>query len=384
MSKTIAIIGAGPIGLEAGLAAKQRGHAVVIYEAGQIADSVRQWGRVRMFSPFEMNVSEAGLAVLSDLGLEAPAPDALLTGEEYAARYLEPLGRHQAVQTGSRVLGIARDGAGKRDFIGEPERAGTRFRLLIETAAGQRHEFADIVFDCSGTFQNPNPLGDGGIPALGEPAAREVIRYGLGGCADWDAFAGKRVLVAGGGHSAVTAVASLGRVKRTAPDTRIVWLSKRPGDTPCERVPDDPLPERDRLCAEANDLVAAGEVEFHAGDSVLAVSQAADGFHVKTRRGLDHEADAIIAATGYRPDLSLARELHVQTCWATEGTCKLAAALLGETAGDCLQVAAFGAETLAHPEPGYFALGMKSYGRTPDFLIRTGREQIESVLDSLG
>ncbi len=92
---------------------------------------------------------------------------------------------------------------------------------------------------------------------------------------------------------------------------------------------------------------------------------------------------AIIAATGYRPDLSLARELHVQTCWATEGTYKLAAALLGESAGDCLQVAGFGAETLAHPEPGYFTLGMKSYGRTPDFLIRTGREQIESVLDCL-
>jgi hypothetical protein len=73
----------------------------------------------------------------------------------------------------------------------------------------------------------------------------------------------------------------------------------------------------------------------------------------------------------------------VQTCWATEGTYKLAAALLGESAGDCLAISGFGAETLVHPEPGYFALGMKSYGRTPDFLIRTGHEQIASVLQWL-
>ncbi|MEZ0274949.1 MAG: hypothetical protein ACAH88_08595 [Roseimicrobium sp.] len=58
--------------------------------------------------------------------------------------------------------------------------------------------------------------------------------------------------------------------------------------------------------------------------------------------------------------------------------------LLGETGGDCLAVAAFGAETLLHPEPGYYVLGMKSYGRTPDFLLKTGREQIKSLLEHLG
>ena len=73
----------------------------------------------------------------------------------------------------------------------------------------------------------------------------------------------------------------------------------------------------------------------------------------------------------------------MQTCWATEGTYKLAASLLGETGADCLAVAGFGAETLVHPEPNYFTLGTKSYGRTPDFLIRTGREQIDSLLGSL-
>ena len=39
-------------------------------------------------------------------------------------------------------------------------------------------------------------------------------------------------------------------------------------------------------------------------------------------------------------------------------------------------------EVLAHPEPGFFTLGIKSYGRRSDFLIRTGLEQVQTVLDS--
>jgi hypothetical protein len=34
---------------------------------------------------------------------------------------------------------------------------------------------------------------------------------------------------------------------------------------------------------------------------------------------------------------------------------------------------------LSHPEPGYFAVGVKSYGRAPTFLMATGYEQVRSV-----
>ena len=128
-------------------------------------------------------------------------------------------------------------------------------------------------------------------------------------------------------------------------------------------------------------------VTYLGGRTVHALKREAQGVRVILRleggRSEEVVVDQIIAATGYRPDLSLARELQVQTCWATEGTYPLAASLLGESGGDCLAVPAFGADTLKHPEPGYFALGMKSYGRTPDFLIQTGRAQVESLLQSL-
>jgi hypothetical protein len=57
--------------------------------------------------------------------------------------------------------------------------------------------------------------------------------------------------------------------------------------------------------------------------------------------------------------------------------------MLGEAGADCLKTPAFGAEMLMHPEPGFFTLGMKSYGRSPNFLLRTGHEQIATVLDWL-
>src|ERR671910_103937 len=42
-----------------------------------------------------------------------------------------------------------------------------------------------------------------------------------------------------------------------------------------------------------------------------------------------------------------------------------------------------GAEELRHPEPGFYVVGMKSYGRAPTFLMLTGYEQVRSVVAAL-
>ncbi len=66
---------------------------------------------------------------------------------------------------------------------------------------------------------------------------------------------------------------------------------------------------------------------------------------------------------------------------------KLAAALLGAggsaAGGDCLQQTSQGADTLKNPEPGFFILGSKSYGRRNDFLMRVGWEQVGEVFELL-
>ena len=94
-------------------------------------------------------------------------------------------------------------------------------------------------------------------------------------------------------------------------------------------------------------------------------------------------ADEVLALVGYRPDRSLYEELQVHECYASQGPMKLAAVLLGETSADCLAQTSPGGETLKNPEPGFFILGAKSYGRNSRFLLKIGHEQIGEVFSMM-
>ena len=397
----LAVIGAGPIGLEGAAAALDRGYDVNVFERGEAGDAIRRWGHVRMFSPFGMNVSMRGIERLHKNGGALPNPDAILTGAEFVAAYLAPLAESlsEVVHTNTEVVAIGRCDLMKRELIGSAERFDSPFRLLLRRGAREWMEQTDVVFDCTGTFSTPNFLGDGGIPAVGEAACKSLISYGAPdvlGRLRW-LFENRRILVVGAGHSAATAVRDLTRLRKTAPETQVIWAVRHGMSPPFHRIENDPLPERDQLLQDVNMLVESRRVEFLRDSAVLSLEQTKDGLKVTLTDGASTETifvDRVIACVGYRPDLELVRELQTKICFATEGAYHLAAALLGESGGanganhangrgDCLQSGGFGSETLLHPEPGYFSLGAKSYGRSPDFLIRTGREQIDSVLNWL-
>ena len=60
---------------------------------------------------------------------------------------------------------------------------------------------------------------------------------------------------------------------------------------------------------------------------------------------------------------------------------KLAAKLLGETSADCLDQISHGPDVLRNPEPDFYILGAKSYGRNSNFLIQVGLRQIVDVFN---
>jgi len=80
----IAIIGAGPIGIEAALYARYLGYPVTVYERGDICDHVRRWAHVKLFSPFRMNHSSLGASALmaQDPDHQFPAADESHTGQQ--------------------------------------------------------------------------------------------------------------------------------------------------------------------------------------------------------------------------------------------------------------------------------------------------------------
>ena len=390
--KRIAIIGAGPIGLEAGFLARLRGFEVSILDRGRVAENVRSWGHVRLFSPFGLNSSSWGREALESSRL--PEPDAILTGAEHAERYLLPLSQHaliaDSVRERTEVRGVGRERLWKGDRIGQPARGESPFRILLRSSGGlESVAEADFVFDCTGTYGNNNWIGAGGLPAPGESCC-ERIGYVLPDIAGSDRkrFANKTALVVGSGYSAATAVTALAEVAKQETATNVVWLTRGGREQPLSPIADDQLPERSQVTQLANNLATSEDspVKWHCGGRVTdVVSEAENGLRVTiTSDDGDSEelrVDRVLGLVGYRPARDLYEELQVHECYATQGPIRLAASLLGETSQDCLAQSETGVDVLKNPEPDFFILGAKSYGRDSRFLLKTGIAQVEAVID---
>ena len=379
----LAVIGGGPMGLEAALGAAERGFDVTVLESDRVGGNLRRWGRARLFSPFAMNVSPR---VKAALGASCPDDDALLTGPEMVERVLEPIARTPAlagrVRAGHRVVAVGRARTIRRDLPGHPMRAERPFRLLVETADGEQVFEADAVLDASGVYGRPAALGAGGIPAPGERALNGHVIRQLGALESaLPRLAGRDVLLVGHGHSAANALAMLAAVE---PRPRVTWAVRSPNRRPCIEVAQDPLVERQRVTAAANDL-AADPPAFLTVERRAAVDSVAlkcGRLGVSLGGGRAGWFDAVVGLTGYRPDLSFLGELALEVSPVSEGPARLARALGNVT--DCLSLPAVTPRDLDSGEPGFYMVGAKSYGRLPTFLLRTGLQQLETILDSLG
>jgi thioredoxin reductase len=391
----LAILGAGPIGLEAALYARQLKLPVTIYERGRVGEHLQRWGHVRLFSPFSMNCTSLGRAAIraDNARYEFPADTDCMTGRQHVAAYLEPLAKstelRECLRTETQVLAVGRRGFLKEEMPGDAKRGQQPFRLLLRDARKiERVEEADVVLDCTGTYARHRWLGEGGIPAAGELTAEPLISYHLDDVlGDRSAhYAGKTVVVIGSGYSAATTVCTLATLAEKQQETWVIWLARGSGSQPIKRVPGDPLKERDRLAVRANTFATRtdGNVEFHPGTVIEAVESAGPdkGFRITARCGgkpRTWEADRVVANVGYTPDTDLYRELQVHECYASLGPMNLAAALSKVASADCLSIPAQGANTLRSPEPNFYVLGAKSYGRNSNFLMRTGFEQVREV-----
>ncbi len=386
----VAVIGAGPIGLEAALAAGERGWPTVVYEtATGVAGNVRRWAHVSLFTPWDMNVSPRMRAAL---GATAPQGSGLPTGGDLVGRVYEPLAAlaplARALRLGWRVLAVGREGLLKHERIGDPERARRPFRLLVRDGHGDEHvHHADVVLDCTGTYGHPNALGDAGIPAPGEEAlSAHITRHLPDLVNEARAWAGRTVLLTGGGHSAQTAAVALAELASHAPDTRVIW-AVRARQPDWYGVSGDPLPARARLTRSSRDLAAGASaaVQVRLGHVTDSLSPAGGRVAVTLRNGQPERlpVDRILALNGGVGDHSIYRQLQVHECYATAGPIKLAATLLGGSAGDCLAQTSHGPDVLTNPEPGFFVLGAKSYGRNSQFLLRIGWGQVDDVFGLL-
>eukprot|EP00747_Dinoflagellata_sp_TGD_P190027 gnl/TRDRNA2_/TRDRNA2_51099_c0_seq1.p1 gnl/TRDRNA2_/TRDRNA2_51099_c0~~gnl/TRDRNA2_/TRDRNA2_51099_c0_seq1.p1 ORF type:complete len:429 (+),score=67.87 gnl/TRDRNA2_/TRDRNA2_51099_c0_seq1:81-1367(+) len=414
----LAVLGAGPIGLELALGAVSRGMQVEVFERGpSCASAVEAYKFVELFSPWSMNSTETGLAALSEAGLPLPESDKCPTGREFVDSYLMPLSRTLqssplcGLHLNTEVISIGRGALLKSESIGgggvqmpkdkplvKCERKETPFRILVrEEGVGERYaDNFDLVADCTGSYssERANWAGVGGMPAVGERSLRCKGRLwttipDVLGC-DRGRFAGRRTLIIGSGYSAGTTVRNLAELAAAEQNTTVFWLT-RGCNTPYTIIEDDVLPQRKRLC-EVGNQAADGKlanVQYIGGAAVHSMEAVDNGSirvayerHTAGAQLDTQEVDEVVTCTGFRPDMSLYEELQVHQCYASNGPIKLAATLIGGS-GDCLKQVSAGVDTLKSPEPGFFILGSKSYGRNSAFLLKIGHEQIRAVLDDV-
>lgn len=398
--RTVAVIGAGPVGLAAAAHLVERGLTPIVLEAGDgPGAAIRQWGHVRLFSPWRFDIDSAARRLLEAHGWVAPDLDGLPTGAELIGDYLAPLAQAPEiaphVRYGHKVTAVSRLGVDKTRTIG---REGRPYLVRTRTAAGARADLVvDAVIDASGTWGRPNPLGAAGLPAAGEAQAAPWLAGPLPDVLGRDRarFAGRRVLVVGMGHSAANTLLALVRLQAQEPATRISWVVRAASPTRLYGGGKaDQLPARGALGGGVRDAVRSGAVTLLTGTTITALRPAADGsLRVELTRAGEHnglaadvqvvlDVDVLVGAVGFRPDLDMLREVRLDLHPALEAPAGLAP-LIDPNFHSCGTVPPHGASLLAHPDEGFYLVGMKSYGRAPTFLLATGYEQVRSIAAAL-
>lgn len=387
----VAVIGAGPVGLAAAAHLIEWGETPILFEAGErIGANVRDWGHVRLFSPWRWVIDKAAARILESNGWQRPDDDLLPTGNDLLKDYMEPLARAPQlaphIHTNSRVIAISRRFVDKLKDLGRDD---APFILQVENNEGDvaYHE-ARAVIDATGTWNTPNPTGANGLPAIGEARVADRVRYGIPDVlnAERARYANQRVVVVGSGHSAINAVLDLAALRETAPETRITWVVRGHN---MQRIygggADDQLPERGALGTRIKALVDSGSIELAAPFRVMEMRQTPQGIDVlgeSNGQSACIEADQIITATGSRPNLDMLRELRLDLDSSLESPRTLAP-MIDPNIHSCGSVPPHGEAELRHPEANFYIVGMKSYGRAPTFLLATGYEQTRSVVAAL-
>ena len=390
MTKTVAILGAGPVGLAAAAHVLERGLEPVVFEAGPTAGhAVRQWSHVQIFSPWDYNIDKAAERLLAETGWNKPQPDHYPTGAELLEQYLEPLATRtrlkDRIRTNSRVTGVGRAGFDKVKTKG---REAAPFEIRYQNGKGPEVLRADAVIDVTGTWFSPNPAGANGLEAIGEREAQDRIAYGMPDVLGRDhaRYAGRSVAVLGAGHSAVGTLIDLARLKDEAPTTEIVWLLR--GEDPAKSFGGgaaDQLSARGALGSAFAALVASGKIRVEANFRVSHVGRADGKLRIGAGSACCGRAvtvDELVVSTGFRPELDFLREIRLALDPALECPPALAS-LIDPNLHSCGTVRPHGARELAQPETGFYFAGMKSYGRAPTFLMLTGYEQVRSIAAEL-
>lgn len=327
LARDVAIIGAGPIGLELAIGLKRLGVEYLHFDGGQVGQSIFNWPpRTRFFSSPE-RIAIAGVPIPN-------VDQEKITGEAYLA-YLRAV-----VQQFDLPLQLY-------EPVMHAERRRCDFVLHTESRTGARRYSVRSVVLATGGMARPRKLAVPGedLPHvsswLGEPH-----RY----------FRTK-LLIVGGRNSAVEAALRCWRVGAQ------VAISYR-------RAGFDPECVKPHLYAEVSGLVRDGQIAFYPETRVERIEPGqvglapwcADG----PARTTTVPADFVLKCVGFQADMALFRELGIELCGTEE-------------------IPAYDPATMETNVPGVYVAGTAASGTQQQFrvFIETSHGHVPRILTHL-
>ncbi len=384
----IAIIGGGPVGLAAAAHLTKQKLPFILFEAGSsVGQNIRSWSHIRVFSPWKYNIDVAAKELLLQTNWTEPDENEIPTGKELVEDYFSPLASlpqiEPHIRLKSKVLSIGRKGFDKMKTWGREDKP---FQIKVEENGSINYYEAKAVIDSSGTWNQPNPIGSGGVFAEGEQELKDYIFYGIPNVkADHlDRYKNKNVAVVGGGHSAINALLDLADIQKEYPKTQLNWILRKDNmNKVYGGKKDDALEARGALGIRIEQLVNSGKLNVYTPFHIIKLAKDANGIQIEGELNGTTEVitniDEIISNTGSRPNLDMIREVRVDLDSSLESVFDLAE-LIDPNIHSCGTVRPHGEKELRHPEKDFYIVGSKSYGRAPTFLMATGYEQVRSIV----
>lgn len=389
---TVAVIGGGPVGVEAALYARFLGYFVILFDARRVGSRLVRWGEIPMKIPFGEATSSLGLAALEAQGVADGLPDAesVISYRDYIEKYLTPIAKsdllEECIHINSPVISISRAHYQKFQPDSLEDRAEDEFRLLLNgRVRGEFTQLADIILDCSGAGRRPAGIGPGGGMAIGQSSLGDQFEVGPRDLSDKDRdrFVGKHTVLFGSGPVACRNACQFIALAKDNPNTKLTWVVPKGAKHEtwlgeAAKVSADLAIEASRVLS--GDCSGAVHIDAWGAESI---SRDGDGkWKVKLLVGEEDTADLdadVILVTELRDPWVFADGLGVELCEHRRLTTSAANWLANQSTE--LEITA---ETFVTSEPHYYVLGSKSVGGDRRFSFAHARQQIQQVFGLIG
>ncbi len=332
--KKVAIIGAGPLGIELAVALKRASIPFIHFDARQIGHTISGFPpQTRFFSSNER---------IAIAGVPLQTPDQMkCTREQYLA-YLRCVVQQfdLKINTYEPVVDIRLTPSPGTPVKGRGEgRAGSTFTITTIHNNIQKTHTAEKIILATGGTAHPRRLN---VPG-------EDLPHVHSHWSDPHDYFNKKVLIVGGKNSAVETALRFHNAGAK------VALSYRSQELPAKSI-------KYWLLPEINSLIKSGAINAHPGTQVKRITPT----HVHLSSGAEIEADFVVPQIGYTADMSLCKLANIQ--------------LEGDR-----QIPVYNPNTMESTVPGIYLCGTVIGGTQDQYeiFIENGHAHVEKIVAHL-